>query len=383
MRPLILVALCLLGAHATAAYLPAADATVLEAVPAASRMRELQPLRLALASQPDNPSAAVNLARGYLAIGRNDGDPRFLSYAEATLAPWLRRDRIPADVLVVAAIVYQSSHRFSEALALLDRALILQPRHPQGLLTRATILQVRGDFTAARTTCAQLVQAAGQLVAVACLSAANAMNGHLPESQRALRAVFVDDPRLDAGLRSWIRGQLGEMALRLNDPRQAERDFVAGLRDAPQDLYLKAAYADLLIDRQRPAEALRLLRDNEAQDILLLRLAIAATRVGDGTAQRYARLYQGRYDAAQRDGDATHAREHARFQLEVRKNSAEALRLAQRNWQVQREPADISLYLRAACAAHSTDAHSQISGWIRDNAYQDAALAPLLACPTT
>ena len=108
------------------------------------------------------------------------------------------------------------------------------------------------------------------------------MNGKLPESYRLLAQVFTDDTRLPPQARSWIRGQLGEMSARLGADGQAEQHFRAALEADPDDLYIKGEYADLLLGQRRTQEAIALLRNNEAQDALLLRLALAAAATSTG-----------------------------------------------------------------------------------------------------
>ncbi len=53
-----------------------------------TRQRELRELRLALAAQPGNADLAVRLARRYYDEVAAEGDPRYIGYAQAALAPW-------------------------------------------------------------------------------------------------------------------------------------------------------------------------------------------------------------------------------------------------------------------------------------------------------
>jgi hypothetical protein len=82
-------------------------------------------------------------------------------------------------------------------------------------------------------------------------------------------------------------------------------------------------------------------------------------------------MFQARYEAARRDGDFTHLREQARFLLEVRGRNVEALELAERNWQVQREPGDIRVYVAAAAAAGNQAALRSVRDWIQQTHYED------------
>ena len=361
---------------------PSDDDVVLERVAAGSELRQFQALRAALAATPHDVNAALKLARAYLDVGRTHSDPRFISYAQATLVPWVQRPDASVEALILLAITLQSSHRFDEALVLLERALSVEPRNSQAWLTRATILQVRGEFSAARGACARLIGNADALVALACIASVDAMTGKLSASYAALdRAVENDLTQADE-IHSWLLGQLGEMSVRLGRHDDAERHFKAALAANPLDPYIKGEYADLLLRQRRAAEVIALLSDHEAQDALLLRLAQAelALKV---KRQRWVPMYEARYAAARRDADFTHLREHARYALEIRRNAAAALELAQRNWQAQREPADVRILTLAAHAARDQQALSRIVAWIDDHSYQDDALNSVLTLSNT
>ena len=108
-----------------------------------------------------------------------------------------------------------------------------------------------------------------------------------------------------------------EMAERLGEDHAAENALQAALTISPDDPYLKASYADVLLRQHRSGEVLVLLAGAEAQDSLLLRLAIAGHQARAPQASHWARLYEERIEAAARDNDFTHRREQALFLLEV------------------------------------------------------------------
>ena len=375
----LLCAACAVSA-AAAPYLPASDATVLERVPARAALERLAPLRQAVAAHPGELDAALTLAQGYIAIGRENGDPRFVAYGEATLASWVRQPRPPERVLVIQATALQYLHRFDESLALLDRALALAPLDAQAWLTRATLLELKGDFAAARPACARLAHAADALIALTCLASVDGRSGRLAESYERLHTLAVDDARLPADTRTWALGVKAEMAERLGDLGRAGLDYAAALAISPTDPYLKAAYADVLLRTGHAGEVLTLLAANEAQDPLLLRLTLAAHRLGNPQAARWMRAYEERLRAAERDHDSTHQREQAMYLLEVRGDAGAALEAARRNWAVQREPADLRIYALAAARAHAAADCAELVRWLAKTHFEDRTLTPLLGC---
>ena len=367
------------GVAAASPYLPADDASVLERVPERSDLERLAPLRAAVAAEPENLRASLALATGYIGIGRRNSDPRFIAHARAVLSPWLSRPRTPEPVLVLEAITLQYLHQFDPALTRLEQALALEPLDAQAWLTRATLLELRGDYAGARRACARLVRA-DDFSALTCLGSVAGRSGELAASYRALQVSSDLTPRVPAALRAWRSSVLAEMAERLGDDRAAEAQLRAALQAAADDPYLKAAYADLLLRVGRAPEVIALLAGSEAQDPLLLRLAIAGSRLGSPEAVRWRLAYEERLRAAERDRDNTHLREAAMYLLEVRGDAVAALECAERNWAVQREPADLRIYARAAERAHATADMAQIARWLRETRYEDRRLCALTGC---
>ncbi len=373
-----MIALVLLGLAAVAAtaapYRPGDDDTVLERVPERSELERLAPLRASVAARPADLPASLALATGYIGIGRRNSDPRFIAYAQAALLPWLALPRPPEPVLVLQATALQYLHRFDDSLALLDRALALAPLDGQAWLTRAALLELRGDYAQARRACARLVRSAEEFTALTCLKSVDGRNGELAASYAALQSASGLDPRLPAALRAWRLSVTAEMAERLGEDQAAEADLAEALRAAGDDPYLKATYADLLLRLDRPQEVITVLRGSEAQDPLLLRLAIAGRRTASPQAARWAQAYEERVRAAQRDHDYSHQREQAMYLLEVQGDARAALKAAASNWAVQREPTDLRVYARAAERARSDADRAVIASWLASTHYEDRTL---------
>ena len=122
----------------------------------------------------------------------------------------------------------------------------------------------------------------------------------------------------------------------------------------------------------------RTLAGNESQDPLLLRLAIAAHRLGRSPQSgHWAQLYEERLRAAERDRDYTHQREQALYLLDVREDPRAAVEVARRNWVTQREPADVRVYARAAARARAAEDAAALAGWLAHSHYEDRALETL------
>jgi hypothetical protein len=179
--------------------------------------------------------------------------------------------------------------------------------------------------------------------------------------------------------KSWLCSELGEMAVRLGRDADAQRWFEQDLRLVPTDVYVRAAYADLLLRQGRPADALALLQGHESFEPLLLRIAIAQRQLRDPRqAQSSARL-QAAFAAEEQRGEAVHRREQARFLLEVLDQPKLSLAAALENWTIQREPDDVLVLVAAARAAGVPAAAEPALEFIRAEVQSDVRVNALAA----
>ena len=366
----MLVAVAPLAGARGAPYIPGNDAQVLAELPAGARhsssaTRELTRTRLDI---------ALPLAQFYISRARATGDLRFLGYAEAILAPWMSRPDVSAQVMVLHATILQSRHLFNASLAELDRALAENPADAQAWLTRATVLRVLGRYREATMSCQRLGASADTAITTLCAQGLQGLTGQLRSAYATIAALPLQ--ALPPEARAWRYSELGEMAERLGDDTAAEHWLREGLTLAPDDFYLRAACADLLLRQGRAPETLQLLAGYETMEPMLLRIAIAQRLLHDAAGSRSEALLSSAFSVEQQRGDAVHRREQARFLLDVSWQPSAALTAAQQNWQVQREPEDVLILMRAAQAAHAPQAAAPAREFLHQQKLQDVRLAP-------
>jgi len=375
--------LCLAAMHGAAAPRVPADAReVLERLPirpADPIAAELRSLRAVAAAAPADPAAAGALARRYFALAMAQGDPRYVGYAQAALAPWHQADHAPAEILVLRALLRQYRHDFEGALADLALAVQRDPRDAEARAWRAAIHMVRADYAAAERECAALVPLTDELQAIGCTAYVKATTGQTREAYLQLRDALGRAPQSGPAARLWTLTRLADMAARLGDTAAAERHFRDALALDLSDNYLLTAYADFLLEQHRDREVVNLLRDWARADTLLLRLALAETRLGaPGAAQRVQALGE-RFAAAGLRGERLHLQEEARFLLELRADPAAALAAAAENWKTQREPRDAMILLEAAHAARDAAAAAPAQDWLARTGFEHARMRRLAA----
>ncbi len=349
---------------------PGSDAQVLAELPVGAR-HQSAPARELTRSRLD---IALPLAQFYVSRSRATGDLRYLGYAEGVLQPWTQQAPEPPGVLVLQATILQSRHAFDAALAQLDLALQQQPDNAQAWLTRATVLRVLGRYDEAAASCARLALQADAAISALCRESLRGLTGHLQSAYAALAALPAQQLPLEA--RAWRYSELGEMAERQGDDAAAEHWLREGLQLAPEDFYMRAACADLLLRQRRAAETLQLLAGFESMEPMLLRIVVAQQQLGQGEGAAGRAMLASAFDVEQQRGEAVHRREQARFLLDIEQQPEAALAAAQENWRVQREPDDLLILLRTAQAAHRPDAARQALLFMQQQQLEDVRLEP-------
>jgi hypothetical protein len=172
---------------------------------------------------------------------------------------------------------------------------------------------------------------------------------------------------------------LAEIEVRLGDPTAAEQHFRQAMSLGARDGYLLGAYADLLLDAGRPGEVQALLQNETRIDALLLRLALAEHVLGTPALSRHISDLRERFSTSRLRGDTSHQREEARFTLHLANQVPEALRLADANWAVQREPWDARLLLEAALAVDAPIAARAVLDWLATSRLEDDQIQRLAA----
>ena len=230
---------------------------------------------------------------------------------------------------------------------------------------------VQGDYPNAKKDCAQVARNAGFQLGIACAANLRSYTGEAQQSLALLAQLEGNVVGSSAVYTSWIQGLMAEACERLGQWEQAEAHYRKALSVAPEDNFLLVAYADLLLDRDRPAEVLTLLRSSSQSDTAFLRLALAKQALHSPDLALYTWVMAARFEAVLQRGSDYFGREQVRFALYLQRNPHAALDLAQRNWQVQRAPWDARVLLEAALAARQPQAAVTVLRFVRETKLED------------
>jgi tetratricopeptide (TPR) repeat protein len=331
-----------------------------------------------LSADPKNSQLAIAVARDAIAIGRNQGDPRFYGQAQAALAPWWTDKDAPLEIIILRATISQSLHDFTSALSDFDRVITIAPDNLQAHLSRAFIHMVTGNYKTAAQDCTAIKHPRARLVQEICQARVDALTDKGRYAFQRLQKSIEKFGNSDRTTLNFARTVLAEIAISLGDIKSAETLFVNLTSSDRPDVALLAAHADLLLAENRAAEALVLLENRGESDALLLRRAIAAKKTSHPQSLEWAVILKDRFTAAATSNNRAHLREEARFTLDVLDNPELALTLAIENWSTQKEPADMQLVLAAAHASGNHQAAKPVIDFIARTNLDDARLNPLL-----
>lgn len=291
-------------------------------------------------------------ARHYLRVFRESGDDQALDRAWRLLVPELEDPDVAPETLVLAATVAQSRHHFDQARSLLEVALKAQPSQQQALLLLASLQVLRGDAGAAAESCRRL-QRVSALVQLVCRARVALAEGNYEREFRALAAALptLTPTKEGRDVYAWAVAVAGDLATAAQQNQDAVRYYEQSLA-LVESTQVRAALVDRLLAESRLVAA-EVALDVEATALALeVRRMIVARRQGRessvSTAIALADAEFQRWIAAR---DWAHAREMARFYLDVLERHALAFRLATINLESQREPEDILLFERAAGVA--------------------------------
>lgn len=375
-----IVMLCIFGKAAAAPYVPASDAQILEHLPFKPNdpmARELSAMRAELQRNPRNVDVAVRLASRYYGLVSEEGDPRYLGYAQAALSPWWDMSVPPIEVQVLRASLAQFRHDFDSAVADLAHVLERDPYHRQARLLRATIHIVQARYVQAKADCKALRNTLDSFIAIGCEAMIDGLTGKAEQAYQTLIKAFRNHSEAASTEKLWVLVRLAEIAQRQNKLDVAEGHFKQALTLGITDTFLLAAYADFLLDQNRPAEVAAMLKDKTPSDALLLRLVFAERALNLPQAQQHETTLAARFSAARLRGDSVHEQEEARFALHVQDDPKNALILARENWKVQREPRDARVFLEAALALKDASTAKPVLQWLEESRIEDRLLNSL------
>ncbi|AKH68985.1 hypothetical protein IMCC21906_01307 [Spongiibacter sp. IMCC21906] len=317
-----------------------------------------------LISVPDNVITADDeatatkspLVRAKAALARfsETTDPRYLGDAQRALLT-VSPEKQNVEFFLYRASMYQSLHQFDEASTDLQAALNEEPANRQAQLMQFNIAFVQGDYAHADRACKKL-SASADLYAASCEAHLRAASGQA--GPKEAKAAFTDLKRslasrlLGESLQAqhWTVSTLADIAERATMYAEAEAMWRLAMTMQANDLYARDRLCELQLIRGNIQSALKVSEGFEKLDALAVCRATALKASGDAELL-LADLTQ-RFNEAQWRGELLHKRAYAQYLLLMPNQEQNALSMAKRNWQNQRELPDERLLSAASNKVH-------------------------------
>jgi len=377
---------CLIGPLAFASsisaapYIPKSSEEIICHLPATELHRGIRSLKRQLINEETNLVVTLDLVRSYLALNQITGQNQYLAFAELNLKRIENSIANTTEVHLLQALLDQRNHHFAKSIERLDLVLAKSPKNIQALLTKASVLQLLGDYEGARIANASLFGLG--LSKVGLISTANlaAVAGKAEKSYELLTSLVSTNAAPKDTETSWALLSMAELTARIGKLEESDAFYKAALRSPVPDQYLLLSYADFLIHHRRSADAgfLAMLRPLGTHlpfvQLRLLEFDLAQQQ----TAEWKARAGKLKQDLFDEEDDVVHWRERARFLLRIRNQPDAALREALKNWETQKEPMDALLVLESAVASKKNQKAEAVMDWISRHRWSDPLLQRLI-----
>lgn len=347
-------------------WVPNTPGTVVLQLSAGDPVIELAGLRERLDRYPHDADAAARYGSQAMQHFARTGDARFVGYAEGAIGFWRDDPDPPQSIWLLRGRILQTQHRFLAAAEDLERMLERYPHSPEAMLLAADAWRRAGALRKAKMQCEQLAGAGHGGLASFCIAD---ILMSLGDAEGALQAAAAGARSAGNGTEAvaqWALAVMGDAAAAAGRLPLAESYYREALTLPDAGIALHVAYADLLLRDDRPQEAVELLGALPDADAVVLRRAIAASRLKSPQLGSLRAALERRFQEAQLLGAGSlHLRERAMFALQVEGDAAAAVALALDNWALQKGPEDAALLVEAAEAAEMPGAARRVSAWRR------------------
>lgn len=327
--------------------------------------------------EPRNLELAARYAREAFLVGLTEGDLRWFGTAKAALLPWWHEPSLTAQGHFMRGLVKQGFHDFEGGLADINAAIALDGNRAELWSWRFAIHLLWADMAAARADCDALGQRAGADEGRACLAVLAYRTGRAPAAVAELKKLVALPDFQNGSAQDWLRFHLGEAQRTAGQYDAAQATWAEHLAQRPRSHGVRLALVELLNARGQHAQAKRWATTPAPTDALLVQQLLASQALADADALRLARQVEDRMAAQALRQDTLIERPKMVYLIQLGRNVAAGLALAQENWAAQKEPPDALLLVEAALKLDRPQAAAPVLDWMAQTGYTDPALAAL------
>ncbi|WP_335950952.1 tetratricopeptide repeat protein [Acinetobacter beijerinckii] len=314
-----------------------------------------------------NQIVTVLLEKAY---ARGDGD--LLEQAENLM----KTSKNPSDVenKLLATRLAQANHDFSTAEKTLKEILKSQPNQYDAILQLANIYRLQGQFDQSLSLCNQLSDSEVKWYQAGCILQVEAMTKSYSDLKPKADELLKETSRLSKNDKQWFGNILLEVATRFNDQQLATQAIpLLATDNLPNTL----AKANWYIAQQQYQTAITILEPYRYHDGALYRIILAKQKLADSSSNQDLSELSLRVQTLLKQQDHIHLREQAQY-LWISKQYQEGLKIAAKNWDMQRENEDFEVYAALAIESKNQNSAEKLLNWSKKTGYQNPMLVPEL-----
>jgi hypothetical protein len=293
------------------------------------------------------------------------GDGEFLEQAEDLMKSSFNSSDTENKLLETR--LAQANHNFSRAETILNDVLKKDPKNYDAILQLANIYRLQGQFNQSLKLCDQLDQQSVKLYQAGCVLQVDAMTKNISEIKSRTNELLQMATRLNKNDQQWLGNIMLEIATRFNDPTLASQSIpLLNVDNLPNTL----AKSNWYISQQEYSNAIKILTPYRYHDGALYRIILSKQKLNDPLAEKDLNELTQRVQNLLDHKDHIHLREQAQF-LWVSKKYDEGLRIAAKNWNMQRENDDFEIYAALALDSKNRESTEKLLNWSNETGYEN------------
>lgn len=236
----------------------------------------------AVKKDPDNLSLVDKTVSLYIEIAKQRGEASTIGYAQSFIEPY--RKKYPDSYMLNMhyADILQYTHRFDEALVVLDNVLEQFPKDSKAYLLKAIIYQAKKEYKLALQSCTPLLILSSSLLSTTCITTMQSYIGGVEDSYKLLQRTYekMADTKDTQTLR-WTLTSLADMAYRFGDKDKALMYLNKVLKLKADDYYALKIMSEILIEEKKYISVIDLLDSYQEIESLYLRFVVAKKLSGE------------------------------------------------------------------------------------------------------
>ncbi len=364
---LCLIQLSLLTPVQAAPYIPNAEEVVMRVPAALIGLPEDW-----MSAATESPQQAAGYAGQWIEAARKTSNPRYFAYARSSLKVWWDAEDVPAEVLLIRADLKQHAHDFDGALADLADYQRYYPGNTPGYIQSydmmAHIYMAQGFYQQAKRVCGQLLILAPEMASL-CFARASGYTGQADQTRRFISRLQTDGDNTALKIEAYLT--LAEAAQLSGDLQEAEKYYRQVLRLNPSHAYALISLGWLLIESQQFAQLLANVPENHPSPGIRVLRVIALKRLGSGDYPDQLAALESLFAS---QPQSQKGRDFGRYLLDLRGQPEQACKVANDNWQKQKEPADLHLVVDCAVQTGNQELLWSMQSWVAQSGLVDQQL---------